>query len=293
MSRSEAVADTLILSALYVYPIKSAGGIALDRALLEPRGLRFDRRWMVIKADGKLATQREFPKMRLIRVSLLPQTDPFFSLLVEAPGLAPLRVPRVPTGPLVHTQVWEDATVALRVSPEASQWFSELLVPGCELLYMPDDADRAQSNKPFSSLLSFADGNPFHLVSEASLADLNARLDRSVGPAVFRPNVVVRGGAAYAEDFWRRIRIGDSEFLVVESCARCSVLNVAVAGEPPEARMGAEPLRTLARYRRRGASVPFGQNMLQGEALFRPGRWLEVGAPVTVCEVGTTPNPSY
>ena len=283
----------VVLSALMVYPIKSAGGFSLTRARLEPRGLEHDRRWMVVKSDGHLATQREFPEMSLIRVSLTPGTDQDHVLLVEAPGMPPLPVPRVPEGPAVQTRVWDDAVTGVVVSRAASDWFGRFLAPGCDLLYMPDSAKRAQTGKPFSSLLSFADGNPFHLVGEASVAELNAQLTRRVGPETFRPNLVVSGAAPYDEDFWRRISVGPLEFLVVESTARCSVLNVSYDQFRATAQAGAEPLRTLARTRRRGQSVIFGQNMLQGPALFRPGSSLEVGWPVTVLERADVPNPTY
>ena len=283
----------MVLSALMVYPIKSAGGFSLNRSRLEPRGLEYDRRWMVIKSDGSLATQREFPEMSLIRVSLMPTTDRDHVLLVEAPGMPALSVPRVPEGPVVQTRVWDDAVMGVVVSRAASSWFGRFLAPGCDLLYMPDTAERAQTGKPFSSLLSFADGNPFHLVCEASVAELNTRLTRSVSPETFRPNLVVHGAAPYEEDFWRRISVGPLEFLVVESTGRCSMVNVTSDQLGTTVQAGAEPLRTLARTRRREQAVIFGQHLLQGAALFRPGSMLEVGWPVTVLERADVPNPTY
>lgn len=283
----------VILSALYVYPLKAARGVSLPRAGLEPRGLSADRRWMVVAPDGRPITQREFPEMSTVQVQLRPAGDARHALLLEAPGLPPLPVPRVPEGPAVRARVWDDDTVGVVVSRAASAWFSRFLVPGCELLYMPDDAQRAQRGKPFSSLLSFADGNPFHLVGEASVADLNTRLARPVDAGRFRPNLVVRGAAPYDEDYWRRLSVGPQEFLVVESCARCSVLNVVTDPHGQGARHSAEPLRTLARTRRRGQAVVFGQHLLQGPALYRPGGHLEVGWPVHVLERADDPNPTY
>ena len=283
----------MVLSALMVYPVKSAGGFSLSRSRLEPRGLEYDRRWMVVKSDGSLATQREFPEMSLIRVSLMPTTDQDHVLLVEAPGMPALSVPRVPEGPVVQTRVWDDAVMGVVVSRAASSWFGRFLAPGCDLLYMPDTAERAQTGKPFSSLLSFADGNPFHLVCEASVAELNTRLTRSVSPETFRPNLVVRGAAPYEEDFWRRISVGPLEFLVVESTGRCSMVNVTSDQPGATVQAGAEPLRTMSRTRRRGQAVIFGQNMVQGPALFRPGSMLEVGWPVAVLERADVPNPTY
>jgi uncharacterized protein len=233
-------------------------------------------------------TQRQYPQMSLIELRVLPDTDPENALLVEAPGMPPLRVPRVAQGELVSLQVWDDPVTGRVVSPGVSDWFSAFLETDCRLLHLPDDDVRAQRDKPFSSLLSYADGNPFHLVTETSVADLNLRLTRPAELRSFRPNLVVRGGMPYAEDCWRQIQVGPLTFLVVESCARCSVLNVT-----PDGRMGAEPLRTLAGYRREGQAVQFGQHLLQGAAHFQPGSLLEVGMPVTVVDLAAVRNPSY
>jgi uncharacterized protein len=283
--------ETQVLTELWTYPIKSAGGVKLQHSAVELRGLQYDRRWMLVDASGRLLTQRRHPKMRLIELEILPP-DSHDVLCVTAPGMPPLRVPRRAQGVLVHTQVWKDQASGHSVSEAASAWFTAFLGTGCELLHMPDDDARAQQGKPFSSLLSFADGNPFHLVSQASVADLNARLARPVQASDFRPNLVVSGGRPYAEDYWRSIQIGPLRFQVVESCARCCVLNVSlnVGGD---AQMTAEPLRTLASYRRHGQAVQFGQNMLQGAALHQPGSVLEVGMPVVTLERADTRNPSY
>ena len=280
--------EPLILSALWTYPIKSAGGVSLQRSEVVPRGLKHDRRWMVMGTGGEVLTQRQLPQMRRIRVSLLPGTDVQDALWVEAPGMPPLRVPRSPQGPLFQTRIWNDAAAAHAVSPTVSEWFSTFLNTDCQLLYMPDVAERAQSGKPFSSLLSFADGNPFHLVTEVSVADLNTRLARQVCPGDFRPNLVLSGGLPYAEDHWRLISVGGVALKVVESCARCGVLNVT-----DDARMSAEPLRTLAGYRRQGQAIQFGQNVMQGADLHRAGSFLQVGMPVVVEKTSDIANPSY
>lgn len=280
--------EPLILSELWTYPIKSAGGVSLQRSEVLPRGLKHDRRWMLLGSGGEVLTQRQFPQMRQIRVSLLPDTDAQDALWVEAPGMPPLRVPRSPLGPLCQARIWNDVTAAQSVSPTVSAWFSTFLNTDCQLLYMPGGAERAQSGKPFSSLLSFADGNPFHLVTEVSVADLNTRLARQVCAADFRPNLVLSGGLPYAEDHWRLISIGGVRIRVVESCARCGVLNVT-----DDARMTAEPLRTLAGYRRQGQAILFGQNVMQGADLHRADSFLQVGTPVMVEKTSDIANPSY
>ncbi|WP_019586115.1 MOSC domain-containing protein [Deinococcus apachensis] len=261
----------LTLSGLYTYPIKSARGVALDRARVELFGLGLDRRWMVVDGGGRQVTGRDFPRMDLVGVGLEPG-----GLRVTAPGMPPLPVPHGPGGPgrLVH--IFRQPVQAVEVGGEANAWWSAYLGLPAALVYFPDEAERHMNPRFGTARISFADGNPLHLVSEASVADLNTRLPHPVTPERFRPNLVVRGGAAYGEDGWGRIRIGDLEFGVVEPCARCSVLNIS------EGRMGGEPLRTLAGYRRRGRLVEFGQNLVHAEQ----GE-LKLGDPIVVLRRGS------
>ena len=185
----------ITVRALYIYPIKSAGGVALQRSELGPRGLNHDRRWMVTDAAGRPVTQREFSGMRLIGVELSAG-----GLSVRAPGMPPLSVPWQPHGERRAVDMWGDPLSGVSVSAEATAWISAYLGGAFDVVYLPDDAQRWQpAYKPFSSLLSFADGNPFHLIGEASLADFNRQLGRPVGHAEFRPNLVIGGAPAYAE----------------------------------------------------------------------------------------------
>ncbi|WP_180970186.1 MOSC domain-containing protein [Deinococcus planocerae] len=256
----------LALSGLYIYPIKSARGVALDRSRLDLFGLDLDRRWMVVDAAGRQVTQRECPRMSLVGVELTPG-----GLRVTAPGLPPLAVPREPGGPPRLVHIFHQPVHARVVGGEAAEWWSAYLGTRAALVFFPEEAERRMNPRFGTARIGFADGNPLHLVHEASVADLSGRLREPVTPERFRPNLVVRGGAPYEEDGWRRIRVGSLEFEVVEPCARCSVLNVS------DGRMGGEPLRTLAGYRRRGRLVEFGQNLVhtaQGE--------VALGDPVTV-----------
>ncbi len=279
----------LTLRALYIYPIKSAGGVSLQRAGIGPRGLTHDRRWMVIDAAGRPVTQREFPAMRVIAVALADS-----GLMVSAPGMPALSVPWQPQGERRAVDMWGTALGGVSVSAQATAWVSGYLGGDFDLVFLPDEVQRWQpADRPYSSLLSFVDGNPFHLITEASLAAFNGHLSRPVGDAEFRPNLVVGGSEAYAEDFWRRIRIGaagtDSvAFEVVESCARCVILNVQSDGT-----RGAETLRTLARIRRHGKAAIFGQHLVQDAPYAERTGQLRVGDAVTVTAVGETVNPVY
>ncbi|CAM3186901.1 MOSC domain-containing protein [Deinococcus saxicola] len=272
------------LSALYIYPIKSAGGVPLQHSEIGPRGLTHDRRWMVVDAAGKPVTQRKFPNMRLIGVALGDD-----GLYVTAPGMSALAVPWQPQGTRRAVDMWGDLLMGLSVSSEAIAWTSAYLGGDFDLVYLPDDVQRWQPDyKPFGSLLSFVDGNPFHLISEKSLADFNRHLTRPVGHAEFRPNLVVSGGVAYGEDFWRLIGIGNMKFEVVESCARCVILNVQ-----PDGMRGAETLRTLARVRRHGQAAVFGQHLVQNAPYDQRTGQLHVGDTVQVQAVADTVNPVY
>ena len=197
-------------------------------------------------------------------------------LRIEAPGMPPLETPLHPT-PVVATQVtvWDDTVSASWVGESAASWFTEFLGTPCSLVHMAEDvlrpADPAYA--PSGARVSFADGFPFLLISEESLADLNSRLGQALPMNRFRPNLVVSGGQAFAEDGWDRIEIGGIRLRVVKPCGRCVVTTTDQAtGE-----RGQEPLRTLATYRRQGGEVMFGQNVVHENT----GR-LKVGDPVTI-----------
>ncbi|THF70843.1 MOSC domain-containing protein [Deinococcus sp. Arct2-2] len=274
----------LTLSALYIYPIKSAGRISLDSSQIGPRGLQHDRRWMVIDEAARPLTQRECPAMRLIEVVLTED-----GLSVSAPNMPPLAVPWQPLGLRRQADMWGQPLACVSVSGEASAWFTAYLGQPCDLIYMPDGEERWQpADRPYRSQLGFADGNPFHLISEASVADLNLNLSRPVDPQNFRPNLVIGGGSAYQEDFWRLIHVGNLTFEVVESCARCSVLNVTAQGT-----RSAEPLRSMARLRRDGQAILFGQHLVQHAPYSERTGHLHVGDALEVLQAGETRNPVY
>ena len=265
------------LAALYIYPVKSCAVVSLTTARAESRGLAGDRRWALAGPSGRLLTQREQPRMRLIE----PVWDGTLRAL-RAPGLPELPLPAEPLGPRVPATLWGEAIGGLSVTPDAAAWLHAFLGVPCDLVALPQDASRWQEGKPFRAPLGYADGNPFHLISTASLATLGSA---SRSPLDFRPNFVIDGAPAFAEDGWRRLRIGPVGFQAVESCSRCSVVNV-----DPDGHMTAEPLRTLARQRRQGRVILFGQHLiLDGE----PGAIVQVGDTVTVLESSPEPNPCY
>ena len=254
-----------VLSQLYVYPVKSASSVSLTQMEVVTRGPRFDRRWMVVDDAGMLATQRTHPALAKIQVAL----DDL--LTITAPDMPLLHAPLVTVGERLTVHVWAENVHAVVVE-EATDWFSTFLGGSYRLVYMPDASQRPMNRHP-DTLLNFADGSPFHLVSEASLADLNSRLDAPVLINRFRPNLVVSGCAAFEEDRWQAFRIGPVTFRSTGPCVRCALVTVNQA----TAETSKEPLKTLARYRKVGNEVWFGQNYLhEGRGTLRVGDALEV-----------------
>ena len=262
---------TLRLTGISLYPIKSAGGIALERSEVDEFGLRHDRRWMVVDDSGAFLSQRSHPRMALVTPSLEGHR-----LRIQAPGMPVIETPLRPRGGVTTTvTVWDDTCPATWLGEDTSRWFSEFLETPCSLVYMGDDVFRP-ANPAFSppqARVSFADAFPFLLISVESLADLNRRLAHPLPMNRFRPNLVVAGGKPYGEDEWRRLTIGGMGFRVVKPCGRC----VVTTTDQATTERGQEPLRTLATYRRRDGEVMFGQNVLHETT----GR-LQVGDQVTM-----------
>jgi uncharacterized protein YcbX len=250
----------ITLSALNIYPIKSLRGIAVGAGEIQPRGLRWDRRWMIVDALGDFMTQRDYPQMARVRVDLTP-----YGLLCAVPDDEPLLVPYAPESrTATQVTVWRDTVAALPVSYAADLWFSRVLGKTCRLVQMPDATER-RVNTHYAhngEVVSFADGYPFLLIGQASLDDLNARMETPLPMNRFRPNLVIAGADPFAEDTWHHIQIGGATFAIVKPCARCELTMVdqergVVAGK--------EPLRTLATFRKVGSNVLFGQNLLLAE----------------------------
>jgi uncharacterized protein YcbX len=274
----------LMLSEIYVYPIKSLRGISVRHAGVEARGLRYDRRWMLVDEQGKFLSQRQQPRMSLVTVEIGPDR-----LTVAAPGLEPLHIPLETRSPIpIKVQVWRDFCEARLVGAEQDEWFSRFLGMPCHLVRMPDstvrpvDPNYAVTN---ADQVGFADGYPFMLITQASLDDLNDRLQEGGSSPVpmirFRPNLVVSGSEPFAEDHWYRIQINSMPFYLVKPCSRCVIPTV----DPETGTTGKEPIRTLLQYRKKGDKIYFGQNLVH--AAPDPGDRqgvLRVGDPVVVTD---------
>lgn len=261
------------LSGLYRYPVKSLAGQPLQQIGLDLFGLQADRRWMLVDREGRFLSQRELPRMALITprpesLGLLLQVPEMQAISVLRPGIEAERV---------KVRVWNDHCEAQCCETSANIWLSEFLGLPCRLVYMPDESVRRVDPRYAreQDRTAFSDGFPLLLISQASLDDLNGRLTEPMPMLRFRPNLVVEGCEPYAEDGWRRIRIGELTLRVVKPCSRCKITTV----DPYTAETGSEPLKTLASYRRQGNHVHFGQNLLHDG----PGE-LSVGMPLEVLE---------
>lgn len=264
----------MILQAIYLYPVKSLGGIAVKGWPLDEFGLKFDRRWMIVNPEGRFLTQRQHPAMAKIATQIDPDRG---RLKLIHPQVGEVKVP-LPDDEQARTpvSVWRSHVNAVPVSESVDQWLSKAIGVACRLVWFPEDEIRQvnPNHARKGEKTAFSDGYPFLLTSQASLDDLNGRLREPVPMIRFRPNLVVSGCQPYAEDTWARITIADLPFRVVKPCARCVVTTI-----DPErgARVGREPLETLFAYRRHGKEAWFGQNCIheqQGD--------LQVGDPVRI-----------
>lgn len=263
------------LSALHLYPVKSCAALSPDTAEIEARGLAHDRRWMIVGADGRFLTGRQVPATVRIRATPAPgglqlDADDRPGLFVPYPAADALR--RVVT-------VWKDTVDAVDAGDAAAAWLGAMLGRQLRLVYMdavavrPVNPARAQPGDE----VSFADGYPLLLISQAALDTLNAKLASPLPMQRFRPNLVVSGALPHAEDGWKRIRIGEIEFEGIKPCVRCVFTTVDPARG--EFDPSGEPLRTLKTYRRSPDGITFGSNLIA-----RGRGTLRLGDAVTVIE---------
>ena len=254
------------VSGLFVHPVKSCAGVALREARLMDTGLDLDRAWMVVDAEGRFVTQRELPRMALVR----PQIK-VLEVVLRAPGMLALHLGINEVEQPARVQVWGDEVDAWDMGDVAGQWFSDFLgQPGLRLVRFDPEVTRLASKQwtgEVEAPIEFADGFPLLVVSEASLAELNQRLaaagDAAVGIERFRPNIVLAGLQTHDEDRLHELRIATAEgevvLRLVKPCPRCPIPNV----DPASGQSSPEVLQTLSAYRadaRLDGALAFGMN---------------------------------
>lgn len=264
-----------ILQDIYVYPIKSLAGFSVASWPIEATGLAYDRQWMLIDSEHRFLSQRSLPRMALIKTRIEGER-----LILSAPNQHDIAIPlHAEGGDTLTVEIWHDHCEAKTVSEAVDSWLSQFLQSDCRLVYHPRDSVRQVDQRYAlpNDRTAFSDGFPFLIVSDASLQALNNAMQLEMSMKRFRPNLVVSGCEAYAEDSWRRIRIQDIAFRLPKPCSRCSVPTI----DPETGDVGKEPLTTLNRLRKKDNKVYFGQNALHdGTGL------LNVGDRVEILELG-------
>lgn len=263
----------LTVSELFIYPIKSLGGISISFAKVTDRGFGYDRRWMLVDANNRFITQRELPAMALLQVELAVEG---LKIYHKKSIHSKITIPFIPVGgEEVTVQIFEDYCKAIFVNEIADVWFSQMLSVKCRLVYMPDSSKRFVDKKYAgkNEITGFADAYPFLIIGQSSLDDLNTRLRNPLPVNRFRPNIVFTGGSPYQEDNMEHFTINDVSFYGVKLCERCVITTV----NQDNSIKSKEPLRTLATYRRKGNKIYFGQNLLsKGDGLIKVGDRIEV-----------------
>ena len=249
----------ITLSAITLYPVKSLAGISVTSWPVTKTGLQYDRKWMLIDQDAQFLSQRKLPGMALIKTALTGN-----HLILSASGMEDLSLSLTPAdGDIINSTIWRDQCDARSVSREADQWLSHFLNLDCRLVYQDDEMIRQVDPNygRHTDIVAFSDGFPFLIISEDSLVSLNREMQLNLPMIRFRPNLVISGCPAYAEDSWREISIGTIDFRLPKPCSRCAIPTI----DPETAQTGKEPLRTLNRIRKWQNNVYFGQNALHNQ----------------------------
>lgn len=253
----------LQLSEIWIYPVKSLGGIPLNHAKVTDRGLAYDRRWLLVDDDGLFLTQREFPELALFKTSI---NDSFLTITHQKKTSESLQIvlnqSDYDANSIIKVTVWDDTIDAFEVSENASTWFTERLGLSTRLVYMPEESHRkveAEYAVSGNEINSFSDGYPFLIIGQTSLDDLNSRLEEPIPMNRFRPNFVFTAGQAYEEEGWHEISIGGLVFFGVKPCGRCVITTI---DQELGIKSGKDPLVTLSKYRKAGKNVLFGQNLV-------------------------------
>lgn len=242
------------ISELYIHPLKSAAAVAVDKVSIDRFGLENDRRWMLVDEKGVFLSQRQLPTMCLIQAKLSGS-----GLTLTVPNSQSLNVP-ASTKNGRQVEVWGDVCQSYDCGDEAANYLSEFLQIKSRLVYFPANEKR-QVDLNYAKkgeLTGFSDGFPLLIISQASLDDLNAKLDAPVSMTRFRPNIVISGVDAFAEDSWNSVQIAGINLRVVKPCSRCSIPSI----DPLTGLRSLEPIKTLRQYRMRDSKVYFGQNVI-------------------------------
>ena len=247
----------LTLLEINIYPVKSLGGISLQSAEVEERGLKYDRRWVLVDETNTFFTQRDFLEMALIKVAI--ESDGLH-LQHKRKNIESLKVPfDFDHSVKDKVVIWDDTVHGEFYNQIIDDWFSDILGIKCHLVKMPETTKRfVDRTYAENKIVSFADAYPFLLIGQASLDDLNSRMKVPVPLNRFRTNFVFTGGKPFEEDNWQKFKIGNVTFRAVKPCARC----VITTTDQETAERALEPLLTLSKFRKFDNKVMFGMNLI-------------------------------
>ncbi|OEK06535.1 MOSC domain-containing protein [Roseivirga misakiensis] len=249
----------LKISDLWIYPIKSLAGIQLTKATVERRGLQYDRRWVLVDENGVFVNQRDYPEMNFLQPIINESSITIKYKQGEKESLT-FSLSEPDTDP-VKVTVWDDVCTGTPVDASADAWFSEFLGKPVRLLYMHKDGIRpADPRYAISDAdeVSYADGYPILMISEASLALLNSKTEENIPMNRFRANIIISGADAHQEDSLHKIEIDGVKLFGVKPCARCVMTTIDI----DTGLKGKEPLKTLSTYRKVGHKILFGENFI-------------------------------
>lgn len=270
----------LRLTHIFIYPIKGCSGIALDQAELLGRGIKYDRRWMLVDESGNFISQRGFPELAMIDVSI----DGGFLQVAYKDLKHQIPLQGTISDESVTVKVWDDYVSGFSTAEADHQWFSQILNKKVRLVAMLDQSKRPVDPRyavDKTEEVSFADGYPFLVIGENALHTLNNKMaEESLKMDRFRPNLVFSGGEPHEEDLWQEFKVGDCHFYGVKPCARCQVTTI----DQQTGAIGKEPLKTLSTYRKKGNKILFGQN-----CLLKSGRVIRIDDEITVLKRGISP----
>ncbi|CAN7531228.1 MOSC N-terminal beta barrel domain-containing protein [Acidovorax sp. LjRoot38] len=255
------------IARLFVYPVKSCAGIEVQQALLTDTGLDLDRAWMVVDAEGMFVTQRALPRMALIRPQLKGD-----EMVLRAPGMLALHVAIDAVEAPATVTVWRDTVPAWDMGAVAAQWFTDFLGQPCRLVRFDPEYRRLSSMEWTGGVEApnqFADGFPLLLASQASMDELNVRLQAAghaaAGIERFRPNVVLAGVDAHDEDRVDLVRVdaqeGEIHLQPVKPCSRCPIPDIDPATAESNPSVG-DTLRTYRKDQRLDGAITFGMNAI-------------------------------
>ena len=248
----------LTISHLFIYPIKSLGGIEVPSSYVGERGFQYDRRWMLIDQQGRFITQREHKQLALFKTAI--DTDHLIIYHQQDPSNKLFIPLQVATNESLDVTIWEDVCRATTINPAVDAWFSERVGMNLRLVYMPDESRReVDPDYAFEKeITSFSDGYPILMIGQASLDHLNAQLQQPLLMDRFRPNIVFTGGEPHQEDEMKAFSIHGIKMLGVKPCARCVMTTI----DQQTGAAGHEPLATLSTYRKHNNKIYFGQNVI-------------------------------